>query len=236
MVIALSRAAKFPRPDKKAAPLFAPTTYAPVIRWNNDTAALYKGFRCRQNAELSALLVIDGDRGLQYQATVAKLREYGLEAVCHTTASNLTGENFHIIVPLSEPVAWAEQDQTVHAFCRFLDPEWRPDPTKLSADCLYYLPATYAGADNQFDHLPGDVLSAADWRELAPAPPRRSGPRAPATCGEWRTLVQRRGVVGRAPAGGARISRARTRDAAPQTFRLAGGDCAIGLQCRVFAG
>ena len=42
----------------------APTTYAPVIRWNNDTAALYKGFRCRQNAELSALLVIDGDRGL----------------------------------------------------------------------------------------------------------------------------------------------------------------------------
>jgi hypothetical protein len=60
VVAAFSQSAQKPYPDKESAPLFAATTFQPVIRWNNDSGGVYKGFRNRANAELSGLVVIDG--------------------------------------------------------------------------------------------------------------------------------------------------------------------------------
>src|SRR5437870_2707570 len=87
-----------------------------------------------------------GDRGLHYKAGVEYFRDNELEAVIHTTASNTTGERFHIIIPLLKPVSLAEHKAAVLAVCRFLDPDWVPDTTKLTCDSLFYVPGQYAGA------------------------------------------------------------------------------------------
>jgi hypothetical protein len=79
--------------------------------------------------------------GLQYSNCLEKIRAFGLEGLVHTTASNQTGDHFHIILPLAAPVSWGEQERAVRAFCRFMEPSWRPDTTKLASDCLYYVPA-----------------------------------------------------------------------------------------------
>ncbi len=168
LVKVMTNFSKIPFADKKAAPLFASTQFKTVIRWDNDRGRPYKGFRNQQNAQTSAMVVIDEDRGLHYKAVVEYFRDNELEAIIHTTASNTTGERFHIIIPLLNPVSFTEHKQVVLAVCRFLDPDWVPDTTKLTCDSMFYVPGCYDGADNHFVHIKGGVLGAEHWLEIAP--------------------------------------------------------------------
>src|SRR6266481_5128713 len=168
LVKVMTNFSKIPFADKKAAPLFASTRFKTVIRWDNDRGRPYKGFRNQQNAQTSAMVVIDEDRGLHYKAVVEYFRDNELEAIIHTTASNTTGERFHIIIPLLNPVSFTEHKQVVLAVCRFLDPDWVPDTTKLTCDSMFYVAGCYDGADNHFVHIKGGVLGTEHWQEIAP--------------------------------------------------------------------
>lgn len=142
-------------PHKESAPLLSPTKF--------------KGNRCKENATTSAVIAIDCDHGLLFEDAVKSLRMCGLEAVLYTTASNRGGDRFRIVIPLSEQVAPETYKQVVRAICRMVGgPDWQPDIGKIGPYNLFYLPGTYAEADNQFEVIAGVTLSAHDWLDLSP--------------------------------------------------------------------
>src|SRR5262249_26705242 len=71
---------------KKAAPLFSPTVFNLVPRGDSG------GYRNLLNATTAGMAAIDADGGLLFDDAVARLSEYGIEAVCYSTASNKAGD------------------------------------------------------------------------------------------------------------------------------------------------
>jgi hypothetical protein len=141
---------------KEDARLFSPT--------------IYEGKRCKANATTSAMIVIDADESLMFDICYNAAVELGVEAILYTTASNRLGDRFRIVIPLTGPVDPETYKQVSRAICRVLGgPEWKPDIGKIGPYNLFYLPGTYAEADNRFEALSGVILSARDWLELSPA-------------------------------------------------------------------
>jgi hypothetical protein len=167
---------------KEDARLFSPT--------------IFEGKRCKANATTSAIIAIDADEGLMIDDCYDALVKLGLEAVLHTTASNRVGDRFRIVIPLTEQVDPATYKQVVLAICRRLGgPEWKPDTGKVGPYNLFYLPGTYANAENRFEALSGVVLSAGDWLELSPPEdqtPQRAQPSVNAKPVEatWATMTE----------------------------------------------
>jgi hypothetical protein len=173
-VIALLRMANHPFREKGDAFLYAPTIFSPARR-------------LEQYATLSALLVVDADHGLDFDSALARMREDGLEAVIHTSGSNVRGDKFRIIVPIAMPVASEDQKRAVSAFRRYLyrDPLVKPDTGKLNAYSLFYIPGQYErvrrkdtpedvvlyeAVSNRIEHLAGTVYGAEEWIEGFPEP------------------------------------------------------------------
>ena len=150
---------------KDAAPLFSPTVYQTVnqIKVNGEP---YKGFRNELNATTSALVVIDADKGFEFEAAARFLTERKIEAVLYTTASNTDGTRFRIIVPLLEPVDPETHKAVVNAVCSHLKPGWKPDTSKNNCYSLFYVPGQYANARNEFIHVEGEIFRAEAWLQL----------------------------------------------------------------------
>jgi hypothetical protein len=167
---------------KEDARLFSPTTY--------------EGKRGKANATTSAMIAIDADEGLMFGDCYNALVELGLDAILHTTASNRTGDRFRIVIPLTEQVDQETYKRVVLAICGLLGgPAWKPDITKIGPYNLFYLPGTYAGAENRFEALSGVVLSADDWLELSPPEDQSPMPAQPSGNGKpgevtWTTLSE----------------------------------------------
>lgn len=138
---------------KADAPLFSPTVFS--------------GIRRAENATTSALAVIDADGGLDFDTAVQFLTEHKIEAVLHTTASNVDGDRFHILVPLLHPVDPETHKAVVKAICTFLQPGWKPDTSKNNCYSLFYVPGTYTSAKNEFAHVAGTIFPAEAWLALA---------------------------------------------------------------------
>lgn len=149
----LAELADTPYDHKADAPLFSPTVYS--------------GTRREQNATTSALVVIDADGGFDFDAAVRFLTEHKIEAIVHTTASNTDGNRFHILVPLLKPVDPETHKAVVKAVCAFLKPGWKPDTSKNNCYSLFYAPASYSAANNEFVHIEGAVFPADAWLQLA---------------------------------------------------------------------
>jgi hypothetical protein len=147
---------------KEAAPLFSPTVYQTVnqIKVNGEP---YKGFRNELNATTSALVVIDADKGFEFEAAARFLTEREIEAVLYTTASNTDGTRFRIIIPLLEPVDPETHKAVVKAVCSYLKPGWKADTSKNNCYSLFYLPGHYATAKNEFIHVEGEIFRAEAW-------------------------------------------------------------------------
>ena len=173
--IALTRWSLWKYSSKTDAFLYAPTVFDPPRR-------------LMDNATTSALLVIDADRGLDFDTALAWLAEDGVEAVIHTSGSNVDDTKFRVIVPLAQPVGIDEHKRAVEAFCRHLyrDDTFRPDRSKLNGYSLFFVPGTYArvrpkdtpedevpvydAVNNRFEHLTGSIVSAHGWIEAFPEP------------------------------------------------------------------
>jgi hypothetical protein len=160
----LTEYSRFPFPDKASAPLFSPTVY--LCRLQPHT----KGYWCKDNCTTSGMAVIDADAGLTYDYVVNMLATCRLEAICYTSASNRDGDRFRTVVPLSETVEPAVHTAVVVAICRFLSEAWKSDASKNYSYMKFYVPGQYAGADNHFVHLRGDILPPEAWLELGGRP------------------------------------------------------------------
>jgi hypothetical protein len=163
---------------------------------NLYSPTVFEGKRCRANATISAMIVIDADEGLMFDNCYNALVELGLEAILYTTASNRLGDRFRIVIPLSEHVDPETYKQVSQTICRVLGgPEWKPDIGKIGPYNLFYLPGTYAEANNRFEAISGVVLSAGDWLELSPSEDQISKQAQPAVKAKpveetWTTLAE----------------------------------------------
>jgi hypothetical protein len=157
--------------SKASAGLFAPTIFTTRL-WFDSPVKPARGFRGEKNATSSAALFIDADNKdpnvppLLYDEAVARLRQEGVEAVFYTTASNVAGEHFRIVVPLRAVVNAITHRQAVEAVCRCLKTGWASDPTKNTCYSLFYFPGIYPGAVNQFTELHGSARTAQEWIDL----------------------------------------------------------------------
>jgi hypothetical protein len=165
---------------KSDAPLFSPTVFTPPRR-------------AMVNATICGLIVVDADNGLLFDSAIQRLREGEIEAVIHTSGSNVAGDKFRIIVPILSPVRIDVQRAAVAAFCRFLydDTTLHADLGKMNGYSLFYIPAIYekvyrgenengdpiwAVVNNRFEYLVGDIFEARDWIAAFPAPPKPERP------------------------------------------------------------
>jgi hypothetical protein len=171
--------------QKSDAPLFCPTTF----RYN----------RGEEQATSSAMMVLDVDddhvsldERLSFDAARDALTGY-TAAVLYTTASNRDGYRFRIVIPVSEHLTPAQHKRIVIAVCDRMRPGWRPDPSKMNCYSMFYVPGQYAGADNRFVHLKGEIHEPRYWcadYDVEPAmPPAMPAPVRTATPSrevEWR--------------------------------------------------
>jgi hypothetical protein len=150
---------------KGDAPLFSPTIYRTLVRFDSG-GKLFKGFRNEPNAITSALVVIDADKGFDLVAAERCLTEHKIESVLYTTANNKDGTRFRIVVPLLAPVDPETHKAVVNAVCAFLKPGWKPDTSKNNCYSLFYVPGRYAGANNRFVYIVGSIFPAKAWLQL----------------------------------------------------------------------
>jgi hypothetical protein len=154
---------------KESAPLYSPTIYQLRDGQVDRNGKPYLGYRCEANATVSALAPLDmDDNGMLYEQGVQWLSANGLEGVVYTTASNIAGEHFRIVIPLAEPVDIPTQKRTIRAIVRELG--YDPDRSKTNPYSMFYVAGNYKGADNKFAHIEGRVRSAAEWCERNPEP------------------------------------------------------------------
>jgi hypothetical protein len=153
--------AVIPYKHKADAPLFSPTVFA--------------GTRCVETATVSAAAVIDADKGFDIHAARRLLIEKQIESILYTTASNTDGSRFRVIVPLLSAVDPETHKAVVRAICEFLKPGWKPDTSKSNCYSLFYVPGSYAGAQNEFIHIEGTVFSAEAWLQLGGQMPSDGG-------------------------------------------------------------
>jgi hypothetical protein len=175
---------------KDDACLFAPTIFETKMRFNGNGAP-YVGFRCKQNATLAAMAVLDADNKdgttrLHIDEAITRLKQEDVEAVVYTTASNTDGYKFRIVVPLAAMVDPDTQQRVVRAVCRMLKVGWKSDGSRNNAYTLFYVPARYKGAVNYIEHIRGTFRTAEEWIGLYPEPdpkpapkPRQEGPPPP---------------------------------------------------------
>jgi hypothetical protein len=150
-----------PYKHKADAPLFSPTVFS--------------GTRCVENATVSAVAVIDADKGFDIHAAERFLIEKQIEAILYTTASNTDGSRFRIIVPLVSAIDPETHKAVVKTICAFLKPGWKPDTSKSNCYSLFYVAGSYAGAENEFIHIEGTVFSAEAWLQLGGQTPSDGG-------------------------------------------------------------
>ena len=150
---------------KEAAPLFSPTVYQ-LLKQFKRSGEPYVGYRNELNATTSALVVIDADKGFEFEAAARFLTERKIEAVFYTTASNTDGTRFRIIIPLLEPVDPETHKAVVAAVCSYLNPGWKADASKNNCYSLFYVPGQYANARNEFIRVEGEIFRAESWLQL----------------------------------------------------------------------
>jgi hypothetical protein len=155
---------------KLDAPLFVPTCFT------------YK--RSEDYATRSSLIVLDVDddevavdQRLHWDDAVERLSARSAEVILCTSASNRDGYRFRVVIPISETLTPEQHKRVVIAVCETLRPGWRPDPSKMNCYSMFYVPGLYAGADNRYVHLEGEVHPPAHWcpdvYEPLPEPPPR---------------------------------------------------------------
>ena len=150
---------------KDAAPLFSPTVYQTIAQFKANGEP-YKGYRNELNATTSAVVVIDADKGFEFEAAARFLNERKIEAILYTTASNTDGTRFRIIVPLPEAVDPETHKEVVKAVCSYLKPGWKPDTSKNNCYSLFYVPGQYVNAKNEFLHIEGAIFPTQAWLQL----------------------------------------------------------------------
>jgi hypothetical protein len=80
---------------KEDAPLFSPT--------------VFNGIRARENATITALIALDieplatNSEQLTFDEAKTFLQEQGLEGIVYTTASNIDGSRFRVVIPIAVP-------------------------------------------------------------------------------------------------------------------------------------
>jgi hypothetical protein len=161
LCVTLERFGEIPFKRKADAPLFSPTVFS--------------GTRCEENATVSALVVIDADKGFDIRSAERFLIKKNIEAILYTTASNTDGSRFRIIVPLFNAVDPDTHKEVVKAVCTFLKPGWKPDTSKSNCYSLFYVPGSYAGAKNEFVHIEGTIFPAEAWLQLGGQVPSDGG-------------------------------------------------------------
>jgi hypothetical protein len=162
--------------DKESAVLYSPTLYQSRL-WFRSPEKPCRGYRCEQNATTSALVVIDvdnknGEDQFLLDRARARLVNEEVEAIICSTASNLHGEHFRILIPLAEPVDVQTHKRAVMSICHMLKPGWLPDTSKMNCYSLFYLPGIYPNAQNEFHHIRGTIRTANRWIDWYPKPHR----------------------------------------------------------------
>jgi len=155
--------------EKKSAPLWSPTIFS-------------TGYRSHETATQSGMAVQDSDHGVTMHEMVETFQEWQLEALIHSSSRNRPCEpRWRLIVPFAALVDRFEHAAASEAISRVLanrfGDRWVLDTSKGHCGDLYYVPGRYKWAkandgtefapDNQFEHIVGQVITAADWIEIA---------------------------------------------------------------------